>query len=283
LHYLKLAMDGRIEGAASANPLTNTGAGNTSARLMSENRDKLVGKLDEHVPGYQQARETFAARSRGMEAVKAGEAAWGKNPDVIKAELAALDPEARDLYRRSLANAVLRDIRAHSTSPDVARSVFGSRGRVAGTEDILEQVRAAMPDETQYRLFVRDLEAEAALAEASRDVGRGSRTAPTLNEGADLANHPVARVGRQLAQGRPGSAVMSGLFSGLAQRAQGFSEDVGRELAQRLTATPGTDPEAFTALLYALERAKLRRVGAVRGERAVSGFLGNRAGATQRP
>jgi hypothetical protein len=281
LHYLKMAMDERIEGAASANPLTNTGAGNTSAHLMGANRDKLVGRMNELIPGYEEASSNFAARSRGMEAVTAGERAWGKNPDIIKAEMAALDPEARDLYRRSLANAVLHDIRQHSTSPNVGLRVFGSRGKVAGSEDILEQLRQAMPDETQFRLLVRDLEAEATLAETSRSVGRGSRTAPALAEQGDLASHPATQAAQQLASGRPIRAAMTGVFAGAKRRAQGFSEDVSRELAQRLTATPGADPEAFAAMLYALERSGARRGTALRGERAAAGFLGNRSGATQ--
>lgn len=277
LHNLKLAMDERIEGAAGANPLTNSGAGNTIAGLMGRNRDALVAKLDEHVPGYDVARQTFAAGSEAMRAVQAGEKAVGKSGEAIGGEIAALSTdEAKRLYRLAFANALGRDVRQTPAGGNAARRVFKGNDRVGASADVGEQLRHAFGDESEYQAFLADLVREGRMAKTEAVALSGSRTAPLgkdidaiQDSGADL----LENIGKR---GILGGVVKSGAQA-IAARANARTPKVANALADALLQST-ENPE--TLLQYLDRLGQLERAGGVKSSQgtALARALGRYAG-----
>jgi hypothetical protein len=72
LHYLKLALDDTI----STGP--QVGIGSVEQGLTNNVRSNLLGQLDQNVPGYQAARNTYSAMSEPINQMQVGQAFYNK-------------------------------------------------------------------------------------------------------------------------------------------------------------------------------------------------------------
>lgn len=72
LHYLKMAMDNLLD------PRSGTGIVGAQANAVRDTRNALVGWMDQYVPSYQAARETYAELSKPIGQMDIGRALYDK-------------------------------------------------------------------------------------------------------------------------------------------------------------------------------------------------------------
>lgn len=276
--YLKQGLDDVIEAGAANGKFR----GRNEARQLRRMLSGAVGKADDLVVDesgqkiYQQARRQYAGDSAVMKAFEDG----GKDflsPKVPAARMArrmeAMSDAEKDLYRRSIFDAVYGKIGGYSRGKDLTQ--------VLGVPNVEEKLRVAFGgDEAAFRGLLDDLDLEGRIVETRRFVKGGSQTADKLTDQSELVGQ-VLEVGGEALQGKWLEAATRLATNRLDAVAQGVTRQTADALAPRLTAGAKGDPEKLQQLIAELRKAQERiaqRRGTKEGVRRAGSVFGGLLG-----
>ncbi len=183
----KKGLDAVIEsGAGSENALSRS-----EARVYRQKLNDVLARVDQEVPAYGAARNSFRGNSELMEA-----ADWGaqhfaptfqgrsNSAQYLQRVLPELSDGEQEAYRQNALNALIEKVRAAGANPDVPEAARGSNivQRLMGSEDAGQKVRLLFPDQAGYDRFLGQMEQEALYPKTNRFLTGQSSTAAQLAE-----------------------------------------------------------------------------------------------------
>lgn len=213
----------------------------------------LLPLVDDALPEYAQARQSFAGHTALENALQEGLEVAGKSADDIAATIGQLASESERAAFRSGAvygiRQALLKAQDRSEAANVLNSIFGW-----GQGSKREALRQLFPDDASFARFQASAEAELAAVKSRRFLQSGSNTADKLVDAADV----VTSVGADVA-GAAGGNPMSkaNLVRRAVEAARGQGAGTRYEIADALTSTRGDE---FLLALERMQQERLRRL-----------------------
>lgn len=237
LFRAKLDLDDMIQQAESR------GAGNRAHYLGTIQR-KLDQALADASPPYAQARDTFAADSRAIEAIDTGRAAAtrGRSQDTIPA-FRGMNVDEQYGFRGGYADPLIDQVEGAAPGVNKARPLLNDATQAEFPE-------FAIPGKGEK--LARRLSREDQMFQTRRASTGGSLTADNLADQADMAQFDPTIVGN-LVSGRFGQAAMSAITRALNE-GKGMPAPVLSRVAKALMET---DPQAARQMLENAAREQL--------------------------
>ncbi|MGI9345514.1 MAG: hypothetical protein ACR2PW_04535 [Gammaproteobacteria bacterium] len=193
------------------------------AANMRNEASELLAAISDEVPAYRRAVEVFSDESSLLDALQDGRSFLRADSAVTRRLIQDMTDGEREMFTIGVGQA-LEDISGR------VRSGADATRRLFATPEIRDKIRAALPDNRQFRQFQSTMLREAQFGQTRNAVLSGSRTATLQEDIADLA--APARSAIEATQ----AATVGGL-SGLATNVIG-------QLGRRLTgADSGRLPE----------------------------------------
>jgi len=233
LHMLKTSLDDDIRQAFQA------GEGQLGGALR-DFKNRIVRNLEEEVPAYRKARETYKGDIEIEEAITNGRNDILRKPvDELRRDFSALSGAEQDAYRSGAIDAILsRKVDPKVDSSDFARSLWGnadSRGRL----------QLLVKGEKELEKLIQQFQREQRIARTNRGVLGGSQTAMRT---ADIEDQVAGTLADVASQGPQGAFVST--VSRWIRRSGGLTEAVADDVAKLLTAE---GPETIGAVLESLK------------------------------
>jgi hypothetical protein len=252
LHLLKTSLDDDIQQAFKA------GEGQLG-KALRDFKNQIVGKLEDEVPAYRKARQTYKGDAEIEEAITNGRADILRKPvDELRRDFNALSGAEQDAYRSGAIDTILaRKVDPKVDSADFARSLWGNA-------DSRNRLQLLVKDEAELVRLARQFEREQRIARTNRGVLGGSPTAMRATDIEDQTAQTLADVATQGPQGAFVSTVGRWI-----RRAGGLTEAVADDVAKLLTAE---NPDTIRAVLQSLKgREQVRVLQAMSQQRAAQG------------
>lgn len=252
LHLLKTSLDDDIRQAQQA------GEGQLAGALRSF-KDRIVRNLEDEVPAYRKARETYKGDIEIEEAIANGRNDILRKPvDELQRDFAALSGAERDAYRSGAIDTILaRKVDPKADSADFARSLWGNA-------DSRNRLKLLVRDENELVRLAHQFEREKRMALTNRSVLGGS---PTAMRNVDIEDQVAGSLADVATQGPTGAFVST--VGRWIRRAGGVTEAVADDVANLLTAE---SPETIRAVLGSLQGREQQRVlQAMRQQQAARG------------
>jgi len=255
VHYLKMGLDDAAQ--FSSNP--SSGIGSTQLRGIRAMRAQFIDALDQHVPGYRDARARWGGIYNAEEALGEGAGFLGQSPEAVRARIAEMTPFEREHARIGLVDEIAQGMRGGR--------VVGQRNVANALDyaDTQEVIASAFDNPQQAAEFLDVLNTQNRLMRNAQAWGNGSPTYSNVMHGADEMIHTGAEMTGHVATGNLGSAIHRGIRGGIDAMAGGAIERAnnvrGTALLQQLD-TP--DAPAFIREVV----RELRRRAAARAARA---------------
>lgn len=254
LHLLKTSLDDDIRQAYQA------GEGQLGNALR-DFKNRIVRNLEEEVPAYRQARETYKGDIEVEEAIAAGRADILRKPvDELRRDFNALSGAEKDAYRSGAIDTILaRKVDPKVDSSDFARSLWGNA-------DSRNRLQLLVKDEKELAKLVGQFEREQRIARTNRGVLGGS---PTAMRGVDIEDQVAGSLADAATQG-PQAAFVSTVGRWI-RRSGGVTEAVADDIAKLLTAE---GPDTIRAVLQSLRGREQALVAqAMRQQQAAQGVI----------
>lgn len=237
------------------------GRNNEASQLQRLSR-ALDEALEAASDGYRAANDTFAQRSRVIDAIEAGRVANrpGQRTENVAARYGLLSDDARGAFRTGYSDPLMAQIENATPGTNVANRLRTSRqqGNLSAMAD--------NPD-----TLLRQIDRENTMAETRRLATGGSQTATNIADQAAVNGDDIS-IFANLASGRPGAA--AGQAAGrLLNAARGLNEPTREAIARMLLSS---DPEAISRAIGAYQRAQARGLlasSAARGAGRTGGLL----------
>jgi hypothetical protein len=245
LHLLKTSLDDDIRQAFQS------GEGQLGGALR-DFKNRIVRNLEDEVPAYRKARETYKGDIEIEDAITNGRADILRKPvDELRRDFAALSGAEKDAYRSGAIDAILaRKVDPKVDSADFARSLWGNA-------DSRNRLQLLVKDEAELVRLARQFEREQRMARTNRGVLGGSQTAMRATDIDDQTAQTLADVATQ----GPSGAFVT-MVGKWVRRAGGMTEAVADDVAKLLT---GESPETIRAVMRTLkERDQMRIALAMR-------------------
>lgn len=254
LHLLKTSLDDDIRQAYQA------GEGQLGNALR-DFKNRIVRNLEEEVPAYRQARETYKGDIEVEEAIAAGRSDILRKPvDELRRDFKALSGAEKDAYRSGAIDTILsRKVDPKVDSSDFARSLWGNA-------DSRARLQLLVKSEKELEQLVRQFEREQRMARTNRGVLGGS---PTAMRSADIEDQVAGSLADVATQG-PQAAFVSTVGRWI-RRSGGVTEEVADDIAKLLTAE---GPDTIRAVLQSLKGREQALVAqAMRQQQAAQGIV----------
>lgn len=258
LHLLKTSLDDDIRQAFDA------GEGQLGNALR-DFKNRIVRNLEDEVPAYRKARETYKGDAEIEEAITAGRNDILRKPvDELRRDFQALSGAEQDAYRSGAIDSFLaRNVDRKVDSADFARSLWGNA-------DSRNRLQLLVKNEDELVRLARQFEREQRIARTNRAVLGGS---PTAMRQADIEDQVAGTLADVATQGPQGAFVST--VGRWIRRAGGLTEPVADDVAKLLTAE---SPETIRAVLQSLQgRDQFRVLQAMRQNQAAQGVAGTSA------
>lgn len=252
LHRLKTSLDDDIRKAFK------DGNGEVGKALRGF-KDRIVANLEDEVPAYRKARETYKGDIEIEEAIENGRADILRKPvDELRRDFQALSQAEQDAYRSGAIDTFLaRNVDRKVDSADFARSLWGNK-------DSRNRLQLLVKNEDELVRLARQFEREQRIARTNRAVLGGS---PTAMRQEDIAETTAGTLADVATQGPTGAFVST--VGRWIRRAGGLTEAVADDVAKLLTAE---SPETIRAVLRSLDgRERFRVAQALRQQQAAQG------------
>lgn len=249
LHLLKTSLDDDIRQAYQA------GEGQLGNALR-DFKNRIVRNLEDEVPAYKQARETYKGDIEVEEAIASGRSDILRKPvDELRRDFSGLSGAEKDAYRSGAIDAILsRRVDAKVDSSDFARSLWGNA-------DMRNRLSLLVKSQDDLERLVKQFDRERRIARTNRGVLGGS---PTAMRSADIEDQLAGATADVVTQGPQAAAVSA--IGRLIRRAGGMSEPVADDIAEMLSAE---GPDAIRAVLKTLTARDQAMVAqAIRQQRA---------------
>lgn len=235
LDRIKRAMDETIYHGRKGKALDEKGGLlPTEVRSVEKVKASFVQLLDDVVPEYQNARQTFAGHQNVRNAFESGSDLFGTHPDLAKKMLDEMSESEKEAFRKGAMSALVDKIDGMGSNFDVAKRVH---------EKPLDKrrMRLLFPDEDAYDQFRMRIGHEAHMARSTKNVLGNSMTADKMMELADMLDAPIEPM-LQMMSGNPMGALNWLSRNRLVERVRAGNSALAGELGERLTAgTSGRD------------------------------------------
>jgi hypothetical protein len=265
LDYLKQGMDAIVE-----KEFKKSGTMGTSAKGV---RDQFRDHLDDIIPGYQNARSTYAGQSAAMEAVENGRkfmTSLGDEKSALagfgKADVAKMGDHELEAFRAGAASVLVDKIKAKGPMADITK-LFESRGAKEKMNALLGKAGA--------REFRKTINSEAAKAKTFAEL-TGTQTSQRESARGSVLNY----IPQAVAGGDPTTMLLQGAINKVAPQ----PEDVSRVIARLLASPKAADKaEAFRIMKSgAISRPLSYGGGMFQGSTSgIGGYLGGAYGAQE--
>ncbi|WP_336947216.1 hypothetical protein [Asaia sp. HN010] len=208
LDYTKRALDDAISSHIRA-------GNNNEARILMQNREALLGHMDDAVPAYAEARRVFSGYSGIANALQDGQSVFKStiSPDMIRRQVANMPEDQLAAYMEGARQQIANTMGTARNDANAARAMFDKGNN-------REKLAAIMGDEPASRML-GSIDSERQFSRTLDQAQGGSRTDRNI-----LAQQIV-----------PGSANIPVLRSLLNMRfgdaAEGVLQGVGRPIVER--------------------------------------------------
>lgn len=252
IHRLKTSLDDDIRQAY------NAGEGQLG-RALKDFKDRIVSNLENEVPAYRKARETYKGDIEIEEAITSGRTDILRKPvDELRRDFAALSGAEQDAYRSGAIDTILaQKVDRTVDSADFARKLWGNA-------DSRNRLQLLVKNEDELVNLARNFDREQRIASTNRNVLGGSQTAMRQSDIEDQLAGTAADVATQ--------GVTNAFVNTVGRwirRAGGLTEPVADDVARLLTAE---SPETIRAVLQSLQgREQMRVLQALNQQRAAQG------------
>lgn len=234
IDYAKRTLDDRISALKRAGK-------KDKARVLDGVRRSLLEAVDEQVPKFAEARQTFAGYAKAKDALETGRKflrAPAEETEAIKKSLTKAEQEVFTAGQQDALNELMEKV---ADSHDLTKKLIGNPA-------IRAKIRTVFPDDASYMGFLRHMTELAGQAQKKNAILGNSMTAERVQEVSDLIGIDLAKdllTGNVVGAGRKG---LGKIMGALQNKGSGkITESVGR----KLQATPGS-PE-WEATKRALE------------------------------
>lgn len=256
----KKGLDATIEsGYGSKNALSRS-----EARVYRQKLNDVLDMVDQEVPAYAQARQSFRGHSELKDAAEAGAKHFSQGDGVTADYLKRTLPEQfptdgeQHAYQANALNAFVAKVKNLAANPDLPEAGRGTNivQRVMGTEDAGNRLRMLFPDEQSYNGFVAKMEQEAKYPQTNKFLTQQSSTAAQMQENAmapgmmsDMARAPFSTYAKAKLATRAITALTGGgkMSPGLADAIGQQSTLTGTKLQDALRQMMSTEATTVQA------------------------------------
>lgn len=265
LHLLKTSLDDDIRQAFDAKQ-------GEVGKALRNFKDRIVRNLEDEVPAYRQARDTYRGDAEIEGAITTGRADILRKPvDELRRDFAALSGAEQDAFRIGAIDQVLaQKVDRGVDAADFARKLWGNA-------DMRNRLALLVRGPDELTKLVKQLEREQTMAATQRGVLGGS---PTAMRDVDVGDTAAQAITDVATKGVTGAAMNQ--VQRLIQRAGGITEPVADDIARLLTAEGPQNIRAVLEVLKGRERARVvealnrQRAGRAAANTAAQQTNGNR-------
>ena len=201
MHYLKMGLDD----AARFSSMPQSGIMATELRGIRTMQRRVLNAIDEHIPGYREARNRWSTIANAEEALSDGAGFLGENSSYLRSRMAEMTDFERHHARIGFANAVAQRI-------GMRGSVNGNRNvaEALGSPEMQRRVAAMFDTPEQAASFLDTLNVQNQLMRNASQWGSGSQTFSNVAHGADEHMQALGEMAGHAATGNVGGAMRSG-------------------------------------------------------------------------
>ncbi|CAB4122551.1 hypothetical protein UFOVP37_27 [uncultured Caudovirales phage] len=260
LDYIKRGIDATIDSG-----FKGQGMSTAEASALRSLRKEFVNAIDENVPAYKAARQSYAGDMEVIDAMRAGMNDFNKldHEQVIKMVSGMGDAE-KDAFRTGVARHLYSTVMDPSTN-------FNAANRIINSPETVAKLQPLFDSPSQFRLFQTAMERESQLFHQANKILGGSQTAKrgamreSLDEGPGVGDAISAAV----TGGGFGSTLANITLKSLRNKT--ITPQVADKLSDMLMAK---DPSEVAAVVKFLEEhAAGQAPRAVRGTAAERGAV----------
>lgn len=131
---------------------------------------------------YSKATASYAAEIGNRDALELGQNVLNKSAATVRAEIAKLDPSAKQVYQSAAADAIREKLRNLGYNRDAVKAVFNN-------DTIVQKMRLIMPDENAFKAFERQMIDEAKMSGTKQVLTGNSQTADKVRDAMDAGGY----------------------------------------------------------------------------------------------
>ena len=261
LDYIKRGIDATIDSG-----FRGQGMSTAEASALRDLRKQFVNAIDENVPDYKLARQTYAGDLEILDALRMGKDQFKSlDQEQIKKMVDAMGSGEKDAFRTGVARSIYDTIMVPSNNPNTAQ-------RVIGSPDMQKKLSALFDNPAEFDLYKAALMRESQLFGESNKILGNSATARRQELGKSLDEDTgMIESAAQAATGNF-SGALSNMVMGAIRSGQ-MSKARAEKLAEMLMAKEPNEVAAAVQMIenYAAKqapkqfRATLKEAGTVTG------------------
>lgn len=166
LDYIKRGIDATIDSG-----FKGQGMSTAEASALRDLRKEFVKAIDENVPAYKAARQSYAGDMEVIDAMRTGMSDFNKldHEQVIKL-VSGMSEAEKDAFRTGVARHLYSTVMDPSTN-------FNAANRIINSPETVAKLQPLFDDPAQFRLFQTALERESQLFHQANKILGGSQTA----------------------------------------------------------------------------------------------------------
>jgi len=261
LDYIKRGIDATIDSG-----FRGQGMSTAEASALRDLRKQFVNAIDENVPDYKLARQTYAGDLEILDALRMGKDQFKSlDQEQIKKMVDAMGSGEKDAFRTGVARSIYDIIMVPSNNPNTAQ-------RVIGSPDMQKKLSALFDDPAEFDLYKAALMRESQLFGESNKILGNSATARRQELGKSLEDDTGMIESAMAAATGNFSGALSNMVMGAIRSGQ-MSKARAEKLAEMLMAKEPNEVAAAVQMIenYAAKqapkqfRATLGEAGTVTG------------------
>ena len=261
LDYIKRGIDATIDSG-----FRGQGMSTAEASALRDLRKQFVNAIDENVPDYKLARQTYAGDLEILDALRMGKDQFKSlDQEQIKKMVDAMGSSEKDAFRTGVARSIYDTIMVPSNNPNTAQ-------RVIGSPDMQKKLSALFDNPAEFDLYKAALMRESQLFGESNKILGNSATARRQELGKSLEDDTGMIESAMAAATGNFSGALSNMVMGAIRSGQ-MSKARAEKLAEMLMAKEPNEVAAAVQMIenYAAKqapkqfRATLGEAGTVTG------------------
>ena len=261
LDYIKRGIDATIDSG-----FRGQGMSTAEASALRDLRKQFVNAIDENVPDYKLARQTYAGDLEILDALRMGKDQFKSlDQEQIKKMVDAMGSSEKDAFRTGVARSIYDTIMVPSNNPNTAQ-------RVIGSPDMQKKLSALFDNPAEFDLYKAALMRESQLFGESNKILGNSATARRQELGKSLEDDTGMIENAMAAATGNFSGALSNMVMGAIRSGQ-MSKARAEKLAEMLMAKEPNEVAAAVQMIenYAAKqapkkfRATLGEAGTVTG------------------
>ena len=238
LDYIKRGIDATIDSG-----FRGKGMSTAEASALRDLRKQFVNAIDENVPAYKSARQTYAGDLETLDALRMGRDEF-KNLDheQVKKMVDTMGTGEKDAFRTGVARSIYDTIMVPSNNPNTAQ-------RVIGSPDMQKKLATLFDNPADFELYKAALMRESQLFGESNKILGNSATARRTELGKSLDEDTGMIESAAKAATGNFSGALSGMVMGAIRSGQ-MSKARAEKMAEMLMAK---DPHEVAAAVQMIE------------------------------